>query len=64
MKSVCMEKGMTVPEQVEVVNKTKVDDSAGGLKPGVQTKDSGEMASSTAESWQKSAEPDILSTAV
>ena len=35
MKSVDMEKGRTVPEQVEVVDETNVVDSAGGLKPGV-----------------------------
>ena len=61
MKSICTEKRRTVPEQVEVVNEANVVDSAGRLKPGAQTEDSGEMPSSTAKSWQRSAEPEILS---
>ena len=66
MKSICAEIGRTVPERVEVFDEVVGDvvDSAGGLKPGVQTGDSGIMPSSMAESWQRSAEPDILSTAV
>ena len=64
MKSVRTEKGRTFPEQVEVVNEPNVVDSAGRLKPGVQTEDSGEMPSSMAESWERYADPDILSTAV
>ena len=59
MKSVGTEKGRTAPEEVEVVDETNVVDSAGGLKPGVQTEDSVETLISTAESWERSAEPDI-----
>ena len=64
MKSVGTEKGKTVPEEVEVVNETNVVDSAGGLKPGVKTEDFGETPSTEAESWERSAEPDIFSTAI
>ena len=64
MKSIGTGKGRTVPEEVKVVNETNVVDSAGGLRPGFKTKDSGEKSSFKAESWELSAEPDTLSTAI
>ena len=64
MKSVGKEKRWAVPEEVEIVDETNIVDSAVGLEPGVQTEYSGKTPISTPKSWERSAEPDIFSTAV
>jgi len=54
-------KTLTIPEKVEIVDKTKVVHPAGGLQPSVKAEESAKMASSTTQSRDRARYKNTLS---